>query len=432
MVGEIFAIEADLVSLRGSGEAFSQSGLNLVDETGFPVLVGLRKLIEEVGQVGVGKLQTQIARGRGGEVVGFVDHKVGVFAEGGVFHLQIGQQQGVVGHHDGRGLDVFAQVQNVALGREGAFASQAEIAVRTDLAPDNAEAVAVEGGIFAHIAGFGEHFPDEEVEQGLRFPNGQSLGLFGEEFTPTPFTDIVLAPLHQRGLEGQGQHVLQLRQILVKELFLEVFGVGGDHDLGFMAIGKGKGRNQIGKGFAHSGAGFHGQVFTGAEGRIDLFRHLHLAAAEFEIGEFPRKQAVLREDLRDIEAGFRDIVFHDIGTGGLRRLGLFSHQGSAALLFHDHAQIAVKRVFQLCLAAEVEQSGVGEHGIVGEDVFAHFHQQQPGRLSVGSCPVGVFQNDAEVIRHGSQPVVRGEGKPGPGDLHRVPDWALDQISAAEG
>lgn len=430
LIRQVRAVKLDLVPGGLGGDAFGEGGLQLVEEAGALAAVGLRKLVQKVGQIGVGKLQTQVARGSGHQVVGFVHHQILVFAKGGVFHLEVGQQQGVVRHHHRGGLDVLAQVHHIASGGVGAFASRAEIAVGADLAPDGAEAVAVEGGVFAHISGEGEHFPDEEVEQGLGFIGRNTPGLLHQEFLPAPLADVVFAPFHQRGLEGQRQHGLQLGQVLEKELFLQVLGVGGNHHFGLLAVGEGEGRNQIGKGFSHPGAGFHGQMFAAAEGVVDAFGHLHLAGPELEIGEFPREQAGGGEDFLDVEIHAGEVVFQHVWPGHLRRSGFFADEGVAALVFHQHAQKVVQRVVELGLFGQVQQAGVAEQGIVADDVFGQLHQQQAGGLGVRSGAVGVGQVDLKMVGESAQTVVRSEGQIAAGDLHGVPGGALDQLPAA--
>ncbi len=106
-------------------------------------------------------------------------------------------------------------------------------------------------------------------------------------------------------------------------------------------MGKGEGGNQVGKGFSHPGAGFHGEMFASAEGGVDPFGHFHLAGAELEIGKLLGEKAGGGENLIDVEIHARELVLNHVRPRHVRRSGLFADEGVAALILNYDAQEVV-------------------------------------------------------------------------------------------
>ena len=87
--------------------------------------------------------------------------------------------------------------------------------------------------------------------------------------------------------------LLQERDVLEEELFLEVLGAGGDDD----ALAGEDGGDQIGERLAGAGAGFDDEVALVGEGGFDGFGHFELAGAELVIRVPLRKRAAAGEEL---------------------------------------------------------------------------------------------------------------------------------------
>jgi len=105
---------------------------------------------------------------------------------------------------------------------------------------------------------------------------------------------VVAAALHIADLERPREVLLQERDVLEKELFLQGLGAGGDDD----AFPRHQRGNQVRERLAGAGAGLDDQVPPIGDGAFDAFRHLHLPGPEL-IGRVPfRESATLPENFR--------------------------------------------------------------------------------------------------------------------------------------
>ncbi len=121
---------------------------------------------------------------------------------------------------------------------------------------------------------------------------------------------IVVAPLHVTDFElafavGK-KRLLEKRNILVEELFLQILGSGGNDD----SLAGANDGHQVGQGLARAGAGFDDQVTLLFQRLLDGLRHLQLSAAKFVGGMSARKHSAGREELVE-----RDIPLLGVGTG---------------------------------------------------------------------------------------------------------------------
>ena len=115
---------------------------------------------------------------------------------------------------------------------------------------------------------------------------------------------IVVAPLHvadvQLAFAVGEKRLLEKRDILMEELFLQILGAGGnDHALAGANHG-----HQIGQSLARAGAGFDDQVTLFFQRLLDGLRHLQLSAAKLVGGMGAREHAAGREELVE-----RDVAF---------------------------------------------------------------------------------------------------------------------------
>ena len=91
--------------------------------------------------------------------------------------------------------------------------------------------------------------------------------------------------------------LFQERNVFEEELFLQIFGAGGNDDA---LAGKNRG-NQIRQRLAGAGAGFDDQVLLFGQSGFHRFRHLQLAVAKFVSGVPLGKQSFAAKELADGE-----------------------------------------------------------------------------------------------------------------------------------
>ena len=143
-----------------------------------------------------------------------------------------------------------------------------------------------EGGAFGEVvdlgavAGFGGALPLQDgVELRDLFEAGeQGVVAQGVELL---LADVVGAAFHVADAEG-AEEGFEEGDVLEEELFLEVFGAGGDDDALLVLAGAAEGWEEVGEGFAGAGAGFDDEMAAVGEGLLDLLGHEVLAGAVLE------------------------------------------------------------------------------------------------------------------------------------------------------
>ncbi len=136
---------------------------------------------------------------------------------------------------------------------------------------------------------------------------------------------IVVAPLHVADVElafavGE-KRLLEKRDILMEELFLQILGSGRNDD----SLAGANDGHQVGQSLARAGAGFDDQVTLFFQRLLDSLRHLQLSAAKFVGRMGARKHSAGREEL--VEG---DVPFPGVGNGlrgGRHRVTIISPRG---------------------------------------------------------------------------------------------------------
>src|SRR4051794_8228447 len=95
--------------------------------------------------------------------------------------------------------------------------------------------------------------------------------------------EIIAAALHISRRELFGKNALEKWNVFLHQLFLQVFGAGGNNYTTRAACCSGDSRNQISESFAGPGAGFDDEVIFIFERTHDGIRHLNLAGPIFEL-----------------------------------------------------------------------------------------------------------------------------------------------------
>jgi len=107
--------------------------------------------------------------------------------------------------------------------------------------------------------------------------------------------EVVGAALHVADLE-RAEDGFEERDVFEEELFLEVFGAGGDDDALLLLAGAFEGGEQVGEGFSGAGAGFDDEMTAVVEALLDGLGHFVLAGTVLEgEGGFSEEAAGVEE-----------------------------------------------------------------------------------------------------------------------------------------
>ena len=203
----------------------------------------------------------------------------GVGGSGGLLlDGEVGEEEVVV-DDDEVGLEGFAaHFGDEAALPVGAGLAEAGLGAGVELVP--------EGGVFGElvdlgaVAGGGGALPVRDVmELGDFVEAVEQRGVAqGVELVAA---EVVGAAFHVADAEGADE-VFEEGNVLEEELFLEVFGAGGDDDALLFFAGEAEGWEEVGEGFAGAGAGFDDEVAVVVEGGLDGSGHLILAGADLK------------------------------------------------------------------------------------------------------------------------------------------------------
>src|SRR5580658_8537415 len=119
-------------------------------------------------------------------------------------------------------------------------------------------------------------FPVADLREPVHFVNALQQRLPFELVHFLPAQKIVAA-FHQRGPQVRRKMLLQERHVLIKQLFLQGFRGGGNHDAPPAAYG----RNQICESLARAGSRFDDRVLMLLKSLIHDFRHGQLRGTKF-------------------------------------------------------------------------------------------------------------------------------------------------------
>jgi hypothetical protein len=206
-----------------------------------------------------------------------------------------GEEEGMIENKDVGGEGASAHFLVEAAGVFPAGFWGAEVAFATDLGPD------LRVGSFAKIAQgaiAGGKTPFAEAFELDLFGGGEEAFLLSEGTLETGGAEVILSTFEQGGLESHRQDFLHQGDVLVDELFLEVDGVGADEGLAFLGDGMEGCGDEVGEGFADSGAGFDHEGALFLEGSGDGNSHGLLFGPIFKTGG-AGKFAMGREEVLD-------------------------------------------------------------------------------------------------------------------------------------
>ena len=111
--------------------------------------------------------------------------------------------------------------------------------------------------------------------------------------------EVVAAALHQHRAEVERQRLLEERQVLADELFLEADGVRRDDDLQILLRRRHDGRDEVREALADAGAGLDEQFLLVFDGSGDRLGHVELLRARLEAGVVLGYQPAGTDDGRD-------------------------------------------------------------------------------------------------------------------------------------
>ena len=94
--------------------------------------------------------------------------------------------------------------------------------------------------------------------------------------------EVIGAALHHANAQ-RAKDRFEERDVLEGELFLQIFGAGGDDDALFVLAGEAQRGQQVGEGLAGAGAGLDDEVAAVFEGPFDGLGHGVLAWALLEV-----------------------------------------------------------------------------------------------------------------------------------------------------
>ena len=228
----------------------------------------------------------EVVRGYFFQLVGFVEDDCGGFGEdtgvgcvgGLLLDAEVGEEEMVVDDDD-VGLECLApHGGDEAALPVGAGLAEAGFGAGVEFVPEG-------GGLgervdFGAVAGFGGLFPGGDVVELVDLFKAVEEWVVSErvEFVAA---EIIAAAFHVADLQ-RTQEGFEEGDVFEEELFLEIFGAGGDDDALLALAGHAKGGQEVSESFAGTGAGFDDEVTFVFEGLFDGTGHLVLTAAVFK------------------------------------------------------------------------------------------------------------------------------------------------------
>ena len=207
--------------------------------------------------------------------------------------VEIGEEEVVV-DDDELGLHGLAAHRGDEAGLEvGAGLAEADFAAGVELGPQRG--VLGQGVHLGAVAGVGMALPLEDGVELLDVvePGKDRVVAQGVELL---LAKVVGAALHD-GNAQRAEQRLEERDVLERELLLQILGAGGDDDALAGFAREAQGGQQVGQGLARAGAGFHDKVAAVFEGLLDGLGHGDLAGALLEVQRGAGKQAAGREEV---------------------------------------------------------------------------------------------------------------------------------------
>ncbi len=215
------------------------------------------------------------------EVVGLVEHDLGVGRQGDPGRAEFGKHQRMVGHDDIGPQGAVARLLQEAAAHVPAAAAGTLFALRAQFAQKGAFHTAA-AGQFVQIAVARLHGPGERPGKLARLHGIEIKMAVFEQEAQAAQAEVVGASLDQRhaqrprgiaGAVGFRQHAFDQRQIFLQQLGLQIAGVRADDHRDIVATRPERSRQQVGQTLAHPGAGFDHQVLPGVERRRHGLHH---------------------------------------------------------------------------------------------------------------------------------------------------------------
>ncbi len=262
------------------GESIEEGAVLLADALRAAKQRGTAKMSEAQGLVGIagqffeteiGDLLAEVIAGDIFHFVGFVENDGGIFRENAAKVVlpegEVGEEKMVI---DDDEIGVFGA--SLHGGEEALFEFRtlfpgAGITTGVDARPE--VGIVGEKREFGAIAGFGDLGPFLNLFEGVEFFEAAKHGLIGKGVQLGAAKEIGAA-LHDRDLELGSEVLLEEGDVFLVELFLEGLGGRGNND----AAAAANGGQEVGEGFAGTGAGFDDGVMMILEGVINGLGHL--------------------------------------------------------------------------------------------------------------------------------------------------------------
>ncbi len=363
------------------------------DPTG-SVADGVADAGEKAVQVLAADGDAELVGGYALQVVGLVDDQVAVLGQYAALAGQVGEEQGVVDHHEVGALGPGAGPveKAAALPAVGALVAEAGLRGGLHLAPH--PHVAVHQHELRPVAGGGLWEPGQDLGQAAEL-GGRELPAAAEH-VQAPEAEIVGAPLEERRTEGQVQDAPDVGDVLVEQLVLEVDGVRRDHHpLVVLERQVGSGQ-EVGQRLAGAGAGLHQKVGGQVQGLGHGAHHLHLLGAVLVA-----RKGLLEHAARGHQGG-EGVAVHGLD-------GVVGRQGRELVLFA--ARLAL-RAGRPGLADGKEATG--RLAVLGGDVAKHAPQgpvvpggQARDLVQEVRVPAGDAVHQGEEQVFGSHRIVEG-------------------------
>ena len=249
------------------------------------------------------------------------------------------EEERVVQHQHVGGKDALAraleEAEAVVLGEVGLVAAnlrRAQAALGADLRPNLRVRLQLEVGA---AAVFGLLGPLGHALQLLHLGRGEELVGVLEGLVQAAGAEVVRAALEHRVVEPhrrrqRAEHGVEHRQVFLRELLLEVDGVGADDGLLLVREGEEDGRDKVGEGFADARAGLDDEVRARGQGAGYGHGHSLLLGPELEVAGL-REQAGRGKDFYDlldkVGAGTGGLVFNG-GNHERRTMGSGAREAS--------------------------------------------------------------------------------------------------------
>ena len=269
---------------------------------------GIPEALQGVAHLAAGDAQPDVPGGDVFHVVRLVEDDEVIAEQDAAldFLLQAaeqGEEQRVVHHQHIRGEDAIARALEEAdgvilaeVGRVTAQLGRAQAALGADLRPHLRVGLHLEVRQAAVGGGLG---PFVNALQLLGLGGGKEVAGLLDGLVEAARAEVI-APAFEHGeTELHRQDLLEHRQVLLRELLLQVDRVRGDDRLLLVGHGIQDRRHQVGQALADARAGLDRQVLAAGQGLRHRHGHFLLLRPELEVLR-PRKNALRGKDRRDL------------------------------------------------------------------------------------------------------------------------------------